>query len=67
MLEWASKHSCDVRVLSDCNAVFISHILKGEPACNCLCISTIMPAHLHAAHGPARPSQAPLAARLMRV
>ena len=29
MLQWASKNACDVRVLSDCNAVVIGHVLKG--------------------------------------
>lgn len=29
MLQWASKNACDVRVMSDCNSVVISHILKG--------------------------------------
>ena len=34
MLQWASKNACDVRVMSDCNSVVISHILKGAgPPC----------------------------------
>ena len=29
MLQWAARAGIDVRILSDCNSLFISHILTG--------------------------------------
>lgn len=31
LLQWAQARGIDVRVISDCNALFISHMLKGVP------------------------------------
>lgn len=31
MLQWAQRTSVEVRVLSDCNTLFIGHILTGAP------------------------------------
>ena len=48
MLQWASKNACDVRVMSDCNSVVISHILKGAGPHAC----TLQPSWCRAARQP---------------
>ena len=34
LLRWAADKGIDFRVISDCNTVFINHILTGEHLCN---------------------------------
>jgi RNA polymerase II subunit A small phosphatase-like protein len=36
ILQWASNNGLPVKVLSDCNSVFISHILSGARLSNCV-------------------------------
>lgn len=36
MLAWAGQAGLDVRVLSDCNSIFIRHMLQGTPHSQCL-------------------------------
>jgi hypothetical protein len=31
LLQWAARAGIDVRILSDCNSLFIGHILTGAP------------------------------------
>ena len=42
LLRWAARVGMDVRVLSDCNSVFIGHILTGEGNCLCMMLSLCM-------------------------
>jgi H2-forming N5,N10-methylenetetrahydromethanopterin dehydrogenase-like enzyme len=39
LLRWAARAGVDVRVLSDCNSLFISHVLTGARPAGC----SIMP------------------------
>lgn len=44
LLQWAGRAGIDVRVLSDCNSLFIGHVLTGLPLlplCECVWNSNI--------------------------
>ena len=48
MLQWAQRSGIDIRILSDCNTLFIGHILTGALAPKALASACCRSGHWHA-------------------